>query len=151
MRLSKADVGRRFFGPSKTLTDAHFLMFSAVSGDFHPIHYDVEYAKSTAFGSPVAHGLLLTSLMALGASDAREVLDGMAMVEQGANFRKPVKVGETVHPEFEIEDVWQDERERSFCRFKAILVNHTGETMAEGFHIYRILPKTENGSDVNKA
>ena len=44
MLLSKADVGRRFVGPSKTLTDAHFLMFSAVSGDVHPIHYDVEYA-----------------------------------------------------------------------------------------------------------
>ena len=145
MLLSKADVGRRFVGPSKTLTDAHFLMFSAVSGDVHPIHYDVEYAKNTAFGSPVAHGLLLTSLMALGASDAGEVLDGMAMVEQGTNFHKPVKVGDTVHPEFEIEDFWQDEKERSFCRFKSALLNHMGEMMAEGFHIYRILPKTENG------
>ncbi len=33
MGLSKADVGRRFSGPSKTLTDAHFLMYSAISGE----------------------------------------------------------------------------------------------------------------------
>lgn len=143
MGLSKADVGRRFSGPSKTLTDAHFLMYSAISGDVHPIHYDVEYAKGTPFGAPVAHGLLLAGLMALGASDAGDALDGLAMVEQGTTYRKPVKVGDTVHPEFEIEDVWQDDKKRDFCRFKTELLNHEGEMMAEGFHVYRILTKQE--------
>ena len=141
MALSKADVGRRFSGPSKTLTDAHFLMFSAVSGDVHPIHYDVEYAKNTAFGAPVAHGLLLTGLMALGASDAGVALDGMAMVEQGTVFRKPVTVGDTVHPEFEIEEVWQDDKQHSFCRFKTELLNHKDELLVEGFHVYRFMGK----------
>ncbi|MBK19307.1 MAG: hypothetical protein CMM52_10790 [Rhodospirillaceae bacterium] len=140
MALTKADVGRRFSGPSKTLTDAHFLMYSAISGDVHPIHYDVEYAKNTPFGAPVAHGLLLTGLMALGSSDAGDAMDGLAMVEQGTSYRKPVKVGDTVHAEFEIEDVWQD-TERNFCRVKTFLLNHEGETMADGFHVYRILSK----------
>jgi len=144
MALSNADAGRRFAGPSKTLTDAHFLMFSAVSGDVHPIHYDVEYAKETQFDAPVAHGLLLAGLMALGASNGGSDLDGLAMVEQGCRFLKPVKVGDTVHPEFELEKVWAEDG-REFCRFKTMLLNHRGETMAEGFHVYRILPMKEAG------
>ncbi len=139
MALSNSDVGRRFTGPSKTLTDAHFLMFSAVSGDVHPIHYDVEYAKKTPFGAPVAHGLLLAGLMALGAADTSSDLEGLAMVEQGCQFLKPVKVGDTVHPEFELEKIWV-EKNREFCRFQTMLLNHRGETMAQGFHVYRILP-----------
>ena len=48
--------GQVFESPSRTLTDAHFLFFSALSGDNHPIHYDVEYAKATRFGrSEEAH------------------------------------------------------------------------------------------------
>lgn len=138
MALSKIEPGRRFAGPSKTMTDAHFLMFSAVSGDVHPIHYDVEYARSTPFGEPVAHGLLLAGLMALGASEARGDLGALAMVEQGCRFLKPVKVGDTVRPEFELERVW-NEAGREFCRFKTMLKSHSGETLAEGFHVYRIL------------
>ena len=62
MNNSDLNEGERFEGPSKTLTDAHFLFFSALTGDVHPIHYDAEYAKSTRFGKPLAHGLLLSSL-----------------------------------------------------------------------------------------
>jgi acyl dehydratase len=35
-------VGETFRSPSRTVTDAHFSMFQALSGDNHPIHYDVE-------------------------------------------------------------------------------------------------------------
>ena len=142
VQLSKSDIGRRFYGPSKTLTDAHFLMFSAITGDVHPIHYDIEYARKTIFGAPVAHGLLLSGLMALGSSDAREELNNMAMVEQGTTFLKPVKVGDTVHAAFEVEDVCQDENNRSFCRLETNLLNHVGEIMAKGFHVYQFVPKS---------
>ena len=36
------EEGQVFSTPSKTLTDAHFLFFSGLTGDNHPIHYDVE-------------------------------------------------------------------------------------------------------------
>src|SRR5207245_9814349 len=61
-------VGDQFKSPSRTLTDAHFLFFAGMTGDNHPIHYDVEYAKKTRFGGRLAHGLLLASLPAAGAS-----------------------------------------------------------------------------------
>ena len=82
------EVGQVFSTPTKTLTDAHFLFFSGLTGDNHPIHYDVEYAKSTKFGAPLAHGLLLAGMTALGGSDASFQIDGLVFVEQGSRFLK---------------------------------------------------------------
>jgi len=132
--------GEVFEGPSKTLTDAHFLMFSGVTGDVHPIHYDVEYARSTRFGKPLAHGLLMVSLTALGASNARERIDGYVLVEQGSKFLAPACVGDTVTPRLTVERSW-NEGQRRFCRFRTTLTNQRGETLLEGFHVYRVLER----------
>jgi len=43
-------VGERFKIPSRTITETHYLLFSALTGDNHPIHYDEEYCKKTVFG-----------------------------------------------------------------------------------------------------
>src|SRR4051812_18869641 len=120
--------GEVFEGPSKTLTDAHFLAFSGVTGDVHPIHYDVEYAKATRFGKPVAHGLMLVSLTALGASNARERIDGFVLVEQGSRFLAPACAGDTVTPRLTVERAWREEGRR-FCRFTTTLTNQRGETL----------------------
>jgi acyl dehydratase len=130
--------GEVFEGPSKTLTDAHFLMFSGVTGDVHPIHYDAEYAKRTRFGKPLAHGLLLNSLTALGASSARERIDGFVLIEQGSRFLAPACVGDTVTPRFTVERLWS-EGKRRYCRIATVLVNQRGETLLEGFHVYGVL------------
>ena len=130
--------GESFDGPSKTLTDAHFLFFSALSGDAHPIHYDVEYAKGTRFGKPLAHGLLLVSMAALGASTGRERLDGLVFVEQGSRFLRPAIVGDTVRPRFTLERIWQ-EGERRFYRFGTRLLNQRDEVLLEGFHVYQLV------------
>jgi acyl dehydratase len=142
-KTKKLKVGDIFDGPSKTLTDAHFLLFSGVTGDVHPIHYDIEYAKKSHFGKPLAHGLLLTALTALGASSEREHLDGFIFIEQGCHFLKPALVGDTVRPVFELEKLWE-EGHRHFARFKTKLVNQRNENILEGFHVYRVMPHQEN-------
>lgn len=130
--------GDAFEGPSKTLTDAHFLFFSALTGDVHPIHYDVEYAKGNRFGKPLAHGLLLQSLTALGASNGRDRLEGFVFVEQGCRFLKPALVGDTIRPRQRIEKIW-DEGGRKYCRVATSLLNQRDEVLLEGFHVYRVL------------
>jgi acyl dehydratase len=131
-------VGEAFEGPSKTLTDAHFLLFSALTGDVHPIHYDVEYAKTTRFEKPLAHGLLLQSLTAVGASTGRDKVDGFVFIEQGCRYLKPAVVGDTIRPRQEIERIWKDGN-KQFCRVKTTLVNQRNEVLLEGFHVYRVL------------
>jgi len=132
--------GQVFTSPSKTLTDAHFLFFSGLTGDNHPIHYDVEYARTMRFGKPLAHGLLLASLTALGASPASPHLDGFVFVEQGCRFLKPVAVGDTIQPRLTVDRVWRDGRRR-FVRLATSITNQRGETVLEGFHLYQIIPR----------
>jgi acyl dehydratase len=130
--------GTVFTTPSKTLTDAHFLFFSGLTGDNHPIHYDVEYARATRFGKPLAHGLLLASLTALGASSAMHRIQGFVFVEQGSRFLRPVVVGDTISPRLTVERMWE-EGGRRYVRFATALTNQRGETVLEGFHLYRVV------------
>lgn len=129
-------AGASFEGPSKTLNDTHFVLFSGITGDVHPIHYDVEYAKQTHFGKPLAHGLLLASMTALGASTARGVIDGLVFIEQGCRFLKPAVIGDTIRPRLTLEKIWSEEH-RTFYRFATCLLNQHDEVLLEGFHVYR--------------
>lgn len=142
--LTPIREGEVFYGPSKTLTDAHSLMFSGVTGDVHPIHYDVEYAKATRFGKPVAHGLLLASLTALGASTGRDRCDGFVLIEQGCRFLHPAVVGDTIRPRLEVERIWE-EKGRRMARLKSSLENQNGDKLLEGYHVYRILEMKSAG------
>ena len=36
-------VGEVYRSPSRTVTEAHFAAFQVISGDNHPIHYDIEF------------------------------------------------------------------------------------------------------------
>ena len=132
-------VGDRFESPSKTLTDAHFLFFSGLTGDAHPLHYDDEYARHTRFGRRLAHGLLLTSMTAVGASTLSPLIEGsiVAFVEQTMRFLGPAFIGDTVKPEHEIVGL---ERKRSagLLTLRVSLTNQRGETILDGQHKYLI-------------
>jgi acyl dehydratase len=132
-------VGDRFESPSKTLNDAHFLFFSGLTGDAHPLHYDVEYARRTRFGRPLAHGLMLTGLTAVGASTLSPLIEDsiIAFLEQTTRFRAPVFVGDTLKPRHEVVGL---ERKRSggLLTLRVTLTNQRGDTVLEGEHRYLI-------------
>jgi acyl dehydratase len=132
-------VGETFESPAKTLTDAHFMFFAGMTGDAHPLHYDDEYAKKTRFGRRLAHGLLLTSLTAVGASTLAPIIEDsiVAFVEQRTNFRGPAFIGDTVKPRHEIVAL---ERKRSagLLTLRVTLENQRGEIILEGEHRYLI-------------
>jgi 3-hydroxybutyryl-CoA dehydratase len=132
-------VGDRFESPSKTLNDAHFMFFAGMTGDAHPLHYDDEYAKKTRFGRRLAHGLLLTSMTAVGASSLAPVIEEsiVAFVEQTSRFKGPAFIGDTIKPAHEIVGL---ERKRSagLLTLRVTLTNQRGETILEGEHRYLI-------------
>jgi acyl dehydratase len=133
-------IGERFAAPSRTLTDAHFLFFAGLTGDNHPIHYDDEYARErTQFGRRLAHGLLLASLTALGASAlAPHVHESMiAFLEQRSRFLAPAFIGDTMYPALEVTELLPKDR-RGILKLRATITNQRGETVLEGEHVYLI-------------
>lgn len=141
-------VGDRFASPSRTLSDAHFLFFAALTGDNHPIHYDEEYARRSRFGARVAHGLLVTAMTAVGASPLSHRLHAamIAFAEQGCRFLRPVLIGDTVSPEFEVVGL-ERKGDKGLLRLGVKLRNQRGEVALEGHHLYllRCRPKDEGG------
>jgi len=146
MFIDQLKVGDEFKSPSKTITDAHYLLFSGLTGDNHPSHYDVEYCRNTRYGKPVAHGLLIASMGALGASSISFFYHGLIFLEQGCRFLKPVFVGDTIYPSHVVEKIWKDGK-REFIRFKATISNQRGDIVMEGFHVYLIDRRTEESRD----
>ncbi|MFL5846420.1 MAG: MaoC family dehydratase [Solirubrobacteraceae bacterium] len=133
-------VGERWESPSRTLNDAHFLAFSALTGDTHPVHNDDVYAAAHPFGKRVAHGLLMASITALGGSDlAPQVHEAiLAFVEQRTTFRKPGLIGDTVRPVFEVVACEPKRGEKGIVRIRVAVLGSDGEELLEGEHAYLI-------------
>jgi 3-hydroxybutyryl-CoA dehydratase len=136
--------GRRFPGTAHLLDQGAFRQFADMTGDAHPLHYDAEYAKKTAFGKPLAHGLLLMSMTALGATPLSANVEGsmVAFLEQGGKFMKPVLEGDTVTPVLEVAEARPTRNpETGIVRFAVRLTNQRGELVLEGFHTYLLKRK----------
>ncbi len=126
---------------SKTVTDADIALFSAISGDFDPIHVDEEYARKTPFGRRIAHGIFVMGLLSAAESemsrrivsrgvDAKPVSLGYDRVR----FIKPVFVGDTLSARYSILSV---DGERMRATGKCEIFNQDGELCLAGEHIMK--------------
>ncbi|WP_322051616.1 MaoC family dehydratase [Paraburkholderia bannensis] len=79
----------------KTLSERDVFLFASASGDQNPVHLDEEYAKQTRFGGRIAHGMLSASVIS-AAIASRLPGPGSIYLSQDLQFRRPVKLGETV-------------------------------------------------------
>lgn len=97
-------VGDVYVTGKRTVTSTDIVNFACLSGDFNEVHANWEYAKTTAFGEPVAHGPLVYSIAA-GLVYASGLNDGtlLALLEvTNWVMAQPVKAGDTIHLEQEV-------------------------------------------------
>jgi acyl dehydratase len=133
-------VGLCVTGAPRCLTAKDFADFAMLTGDAHPIHYDPAYAAATRFGRCVAHGLLLTSLTALGASPLSARLhDSMvALLGQTTRFVHPAFVGDVLVATHAVaERQVRDGKSAGRVRF-AVALRRGDEVVLEGHHDYAI-------------
>ena len=80
---------------TRTLTQEMLNAYAEASGDFNPIHIDEAFAKTTAMGGTIAHGMLVLSFiseMMTGAFRTAWLSTGTLEVR----FRAPARPGDTV-------------------------------------------------------
>jgi 3-hydroxybutyryl-CoA dehydratase len=131
--------GFSFTGPATELTLEMFKGFAELTGDSHPIHYDEKFASNTRFGKPIAHGLLLTALTAMGATAmSAQIEDSMvAMIEQHMEFRSPAFVGDTLITSYIVaSNVIGKSRRTARVELSIRLSNSRNETILDGRHVY---------------
>ena len=71
-----------------TVTFVDVEMFSRVSSDRNPIHIDIQAAKKSRFGKPIAHGMLTGSFFS--ALITQSFGSGALYLEQNLKFLAPV-------------------------------------------------------------
>ena len=100
-------LGETFPLPSRTVTEAQFLAFQAVSGDHHPIHYDREYCRRHGHPELLAHGYQVLIQTAAGAGQFPFLVEEslIAFIEQSSRFLAPVYVGDTLYPRLTVTEL----------------------------------------------
>ena len=113
---------------SLTLTADHVKTFAQLTGDYNPLHFDLEFAARTKFGKLVVQGGLTTGLLhALVAMDLPG--PGTVFLSQSWKFTAPVYIGDTITAEAEIVSVHDT---KPVCELKVRVTRQTGETVLEG-------------------
>lgn len=129
---------------AKTLTETDLALFSAISGDFDPIHVDEAYARTTPFGRRIAHGILsmalLSTVSAMISRRARERGSRSISVSLGYDrirFLKPVFAGDTLTARYTVLELDPATRR---SRSKVEVFRNGTELAVVGEHIMKWLP-----------
>lgn len=108
----------------KTVSEADIVAFAGVSGDTNPIHLHDGFARTTRFGTRIAHGMLGGSFIST-VIGTKLPGPGSLYVSQTLNFRAPVKIGDTVTARVEIIGIDQARRRVRLlteCRCEDVVV-----------------------------
>ncbi len=128
---------------SKTITTEDIRAFAALSGDYNPLHVDAEFARATRFQKPVAHGMLLASLVS--------TLVGMEVPGPGALWMRqsfvwpaPVFAGDTVELTLRVTHVSAGS---NTLTIEVNAVNQAGKTVMQGEGAVMMLEQRERKAD----
>jgi acyl dehydratase len=124
--------GERWVTPGRTLTETDIVNYAGLTGDWHPIHTDAEYARTTPFGERIAHGLLV---LALGSTLIFRLGEHVVFPKSfiafygmdRVRFVGPAKIGDTLHCEAEVTSLEVKDEKRGILVCRNAIKNHRGE------------------------
>ena len=135
--FSDLKVGEIYRSPSRTVAEAHFAAFQMLSGDNHPIHYDLEYCKARGLRGMLAHGFQVLAFSAAGAGTFPHLIGDtlIGFIEQSCKFLEGVYVGDTLYPALTITALIP-QRTTGVVVMAATIHNQNGELVLSGEHKY---------------
>ncbi|NPA90390.1 MAG: dehydratase [Chloroflexi bacterium] len=128
------EVGDVIQTDGRTITEADIVLFAGLSGDHYKLHTNEEYAKTTPFGTRIAHGLLVLSI-GTGLAMQLGFLNGTVEAFMGLDwqFRRPVFIGDTIHVEAEVAEKKPMKRlGGGLITLKTRILNQKGEVVQRG-------------------
>jgi acyl dehydratase len=118
------DTARR----SRTVSRRDIELFTEITGDRNPLHYDDRVAVATRFGGIVVQGGVTTGLLnAVVAEDLPG--PGSVFLHTDWSFRAPVRPGDTITAEVEVLEV---RAEKPICRLRTTITNQDGTVVVDG-------------------
>ena len=98
---------------SNTVTADVISAFAAVSGDRNPVHVDADYAATTMFKEPIAHGMLSAAYIS-AVFGMQLPGPGAIYISQTLNFKAPVKIGDEVITTVKVAELIPEKRRAKF-------------------------------------
>lgn len=113
---------------TRTITPADIALFSAISGDFNPLHYDAELAGRTRFGEIVVQGGVTTAILNAVVAE-RLPGPGTVFLNTNLNFRAPARPGDTITGRVEVTAKRED---KPIVELAATVLRGDGTVLVEG-------------------
>ncbi len=121
------EVGQRA-RRTKTVTARDVELYTEITGDRNPLHFDPEFAARTRFGRLVAQGGITAGMLnALVAMDLPG--PGTVFISQSLRYLAPTYLGDTLTAEVEVLTVKPD---KPVCQLKATITNQDGTVVLDG-------------------
>ena len=113
---------------TRTTIAADIASFSAMTGDFNPLHYDEALARESVFGRLIVQGGVTSGL--LNAAVAEDLPGpGTVFLHVDWRFVKAVGVEEAITARVEVLSVRED---KPICHLATTIVNAEGEVCLDG-------------------
>ncbi|VTS04738.1 MaoC family dehydratase [Tuwongella immobilis] len=144
-------IGQQWESFGRTLTESDIVNFAGISGDFNPIHVDHEFAKSTPFRRPIAHGLLVFSIASgLGVQSPPVRTMAFLRVLEWV-FHEPVFIGDTLRIRNRILEVTERGRgRRAEILWHREILNQAGKVVQSGRLVTLVEGRGPNRSSVSR-
>lgn len=123
------------FSRSREVTPDVIEQFANVSGDRNPIHIDPDFARTTRFGRPIAHGMLSGAFISAILASGPVGLAGIYL-SQTMNFTAPVFVGDTVTATAKVVNIRED---KNIVTLDTTCRNQNGEMVVSGEAVIMLL------------
>jgi acyl dehydratase len=113
---------------TRTVTARDIELFTELTGDRNPLHYDEGRASASRFGGIIVQGGVTSGLLnALVAEDLPG--PGSVFLHVDWNFRAPVRPGDVITAEAEVLSIKDD---RPICTLRTTITNQDGVVVLEG-------------------
>jgi acyl dehydratase len=113
---------------TRSVTDRDIELFTEITGDRNPIHYDEELARTSRFGGLVVQGGVTSGL--LNALVAEQLPGpGSVFLEVGWRFLAPVRPGDEITAEATVLEARDD---KPVTRLATRVTNQNGTTVLDG-------------------
>lgn len=121
---------------SRTVTDRDIPLFTEISGDRNPLHYDEEVARATPFGRIVVQGGITSAILnAVVAEDLPG--PGTVFLQVNWSFKAPVRPGDTITGEVE---VTKSRSDKPITELKTRVVRDDGTVVLDGDAVCYTMP-----------
>lgn len=121
---------------TREVSERDIEMFTAISGDRNPLHYDEEFARATKFGRIVVQGGVTSAI--LNAVVAEKLPGpGTVFLHVDWNFKAPVRPGDKITGAVEVINVRTD---KPITELKTIVTRDDGTVALEGKALCYTMP-----------